>query len=202
VARFPVQITTRLQSGLCSLRRPAEIALVRRALARSREREGFQVVHHSIQSNHLHLVVEASDRRALSLGLRGLLVRIARALNRLWGRRGSVFADRFHERALRSPREVRQSLVYVLQNARKHGIGYRGADPCSSGDWFDGWEDARAVEGNMVAGCAGRSTAIEWQQALRLSMSAARTWLLSIGWKRCGLIHTRESPRPGSNSRR
>jgi REP element-mobilizing transposase RayT len=196
-----VQITTRLREGLGSLRRPEELALIRRALARSRERGAFQVVHHSVQSNHLHLIVEAQDRQALSLGMRGLLVRIARALNRSWRRRSSVFADRFHERALCTPREVRQSLVYVLQNARKHGIGFRGPDPYSSGDRFDGWVNAEELERDSSASGRQAGTRSAWRALLDRSVGAARTWLLSIGWKRCGLIHARESPRPAVNRR-
>jgi len=195
-ASAPVQITTRLHAGLGSLRRPEELALIRRALARSRAEGTFQVVHHSVQSNHLHLIVEAQDRVALSLGMRGLLVRIARALNRLWRRRGSVFADRFHERELRTPREVRHSLVYVLQNARKHGIGFRGPDPYSSGDRFDGWLNACELERAPLASGREAGTRAAWRELLERSVGAARTWLLSAGWKRCGLIRTGESPRP------
>ncbi len=150
-ARFPVLVTTRLCAGLPSLRRPGEAARIRAALAtalasavagapgKSRAVQHFQVVHHSIRSNHLHLIVEAPDRRALTRGVQGLLVRIARALNRLWSRRGPVFADRFHERELRNPRQVRNALVYVLQNLRKHGIHLAGPDPYSSGPEFSGW---------------------------------------------------------------
>jgi REP element-mobilizing transposase RayT len=198
----PVQVTTRLREGLGSLRRQGELELIRQALAQSARRGDFRVVHHSVQSNHLHLIVEAEDRTALSLGMRGLLVRIARALNRLWMRRGSVFADRFHERALRTPREVRQSLVYVLQNARKHGLGYRGADPYSSGERFDGWEDADALAPSREEEVRNRVPTAAWREALERSVSAARTWLLAIGWKRCGLIHTRESPRPAVHALR
>ena len=35
-------------------------------------------------------------------------------------RRGSVFADRYHDRVLKTPREVRNALRYVLGNGRKH----------------------------------------------------------------------------------
>src|SRR5690349_6253966 len=105
----------------------------------AREVVPFQVVHHSIQSNHLHLIVEAEDRKALTSGMRSLLIRIARALNRLWKRAGSVFADRFHEHELHKPREVRNALVYVLQNLRKHKIWLAGPDPFSSGPEFSGW---------------------------------------------------------------
>ena len=49
-------------------------------------------------------------------GMTGLSVRISRGMNKLWGREGSVFADRFHSRVLRSPTEVRVALRYVFSN--------------------------------------------------------------------------------------
>jgi putative transposase len=104
-----------------------------------------------------------------------LLVRVARALNRLWRRRGSVFPDRFHARAMRTPREVRAALVYVLQNARHHGLKLLGMDPFSSGYWFDGWKEKPRMVGSP--------------QPL-----AARSWLLREGWRRFGLIGLRECP--------
>src|SRR5204862_6807235 len=82
---------------------------------------------------------EADDARGLGRGMKGLCVRIARALNRLWKRVGSVFSDRYHARVLRTPREVRNALNYVLHNAARHGSRLGGPDPCSSGAWFDGW---------------------------------------------------------------
>ncbi len=126
----------------------------------------FQVVHHSIQTNHLHLIVEADDRSSLTAGMRGLLVRIARALNRLWKRSGTVFADRFHEHELRKPREVRNALVYVLQNLRKHGIALSGPDPLSSGPEFDGWD----------AGSADREGARGSSRSGLLRFGADRAW--------------------------
>lgn len=179
-ARYPTLVTTRLRTGLGSLRRPRELALIRAALIAASERGDFQVVHHSIQSNHLHLILEARSRGALTAGMRGLLVRLARGLNRMWGRCGAVFTDRFHARALRTPREVRNALVYVLQNARKHGVGMRGPDPCSSGPWFDGWES-----GLPVPGARGSAP-----------IRKAWTWLLGRGWRRHGPIRSRECPAP------
>jgi len=161
----------------------------------------FQVVHHSIQSNHLHLIVEAADRRALSRGVQGLLVRIARALNRLWRRCGSVFADRFHERELLNPRQVRNALVYVLQNLRKHGIQLAGPDPYSSGPEFNGWsaERARTAEqgetrgGSRIGGDPQQEFLRLWR-AMRASVAEAKTWMLQVGWMRHGPIDPRESP--------
>jgi len=119
----------------------------------------------------------AEDKRALSRGMQGLLVRIARALNALWKRRGSVFADRFHARALRTPREVRAALVYVLQNARHHGIRLASMDPFSSGAWFDGWR-------TKLAPATG----------LPPILATPRTWLLVEGWLRHGRIGLEERP--------
>jgi REP element-mobilizing transposase RayT len=80
----------------------------------------FRVVHFSVQADHLHLLVEAADKRTLSAGMRGLAVRIARRVNGLVFRRGRFWADRWHGHVLTSPRATRHSLAYVLGNFRKH----------------------------------------------------------------------------------
>ena len=181
-ARFPVHVTMKVREGLPSLRRPQEFAALRGAIAAGCERGGFRLVHFSVQSNHLHLLVEGGCRIALVRGLQGLAVRVARALNRLWRRWGSVFADRYHDHILRSPSEVWNALRYVLCNARKHG-GWSSRshhDPCSSAAWFDGWR-----EGPL-------------DPAATSITARARTWLLSKGWRRRGLLRLDDAPRSGS----
>ena len=96
----PVHATLRIVCGVPSLREGRLFDEVRFALAAGRERFGFRLVHFSVQSNHLHLIAEAQDSRALALGMQGLSVRVARAVNRALARRGRLFADRYHCRAL------------------------------------------------------------------------------------------------------
>jgi hypothetical protein len=117
-SRFPVEVTKRVRAGPPSLRGLREFAALRGAISAGCERGGFKLVHCSVQSNHLHLLAGGGARSAPSRGLQGLAIRMARALNRLWRRSGCVFADRFHDRILRSPREVGFALRYVLCNAR------------------------------------------------------------------------------------
>ncbi|MEL7305169.1 MAG: transposase, partial [Myxococcota bacterium] len=74
----------------------------------------------SVQGNHLHLVVEASNNEALSRGMQGLNIRLAKRVNRLFGRRGRLFSDRYHAHVLRTPREVQNAVRYLLNNGRKH----------------------------------------------------------------------------------
>jgi hypothetical protein len=136
----------------------------------------FRVLQFSVQSDHLHLVVEADTPTRLTRGVQGLAVRAAKAVNRVLRRHGAVWAERYHAHALKTPREVRNALVYVLNNFRKHVPGARGLDPCSSAAWFAGWRTA-------VARMIGRSP-----------VAAPRTWLAAVGWRRRGLIDVAEAP--------
>jgi putative transposase len=191
----PLIVTMRLRDGLPSLRRPEALTLVLAALGEAAEsQERFRVVVFALQSNHIHLVVEAQDEVALTRGMQGLSVRIARTLNRVWSRRGPVFADRYHARALGTPREVRIALVYVLHNARKHGVLFSdGVDPYTSGRWFQGWElPARSaqVSESRASARPGASGACH----ASIPVATPRTWLLSQGWLRFGRIRIDEAP--------
>jgi REP element-mobilizing transposase RayT len=182
--RFPVLVTVRLRDGLPSLRHAAELRSLHAAFLAGSRRPHFRIVHTSVQSNHVHLIVEAHGKQSLASGTGGLLIRIARGLNRLWRRHGRVFSDRYHARILRTPSEVRNALVYVLQNARKHGWDGLGPDPCSSGPWFDGWRDVPDAARNALRS----QTASPFAQP--------RTWLLRVGWQRLGRIGIEERPAP------
>ncbi|TAJ12705.1 MAG: hypothetical protein EPO68_13575 [Planctomycetota bacterium] len=174
-------MTARLCTGLPSLRRAGTHALLLGSMRAGAERLGMRVVEFSFQSNHVHWIVEASDRNSLARGTKGLLVRLARQLNRHWGRSGRVFADRHHVRALQSPAEVRRALVYVLHNARRHGAGVRGIDPFSSGPWFDGFRTN-----------GGNSRLVDALRREPRASCVPRTWLLRSGWQRRGRIDVDE----------
>ena len=173
-------VTVRLRPVVASLRNGRAFRVVRRCIAAGRERFGFRLIEYSLQGQHLHLVCEADDRRALARGMQGLNVRLARRLNRHLGRSGTLLAERYHSRVLRTPTEVRTVLAYVLCNARHHAAArgerlQRGwIDSFSSGPHFTGWCDLVRPSGAYALG--PRSTA------------PPRSWLLRIGWKRRGLI--------------
>ena len=125
-ANHPVLVTMRVRRDVPNLRTQRPMAGVRLAFAGGRRRFGFRLVHFSVQGNHLHLIVEAADKRALSRGMQGLAIRLARRVNGALGRTGGMFADRYHARALGTPREVRNALAYVLLNRQRHGGGRAG----------------------------------------------------------------------------
>jgi REP element-mobilizing transposase RayT len=181
----PVHVTLRLADDMPSLRNFKRCKVLRKALCHGGRKVGFRIVEFSTQGNHLHMVGEARSNVALSRGIQGFKHRVTRGLNKLCnGRKGSVWADRYHLEVLRSPKQVRAALSYVLNNARRHGIAPanpRWVDPFSSARYFDGWAtappdpaDRRTVPGSPVA--------------------APESWLLTVGWRKHGLIRPNEVP--------
>ena len=184
-----LHVTVRRREGLPSMRTPAARRVVFRAMEESAGRFGMGVVHFSILGNHLHLIVEARDQVALSKGMQGFKIRLARALNKLWGRNGgAVWAGRYFAQLLRGPRVMRNALLYVLNNARRHGVrmGREVIDPYSSARWFSGW-----MEGDLSLVAPTRSPVVE-----------PRYWLLQQGWWRAGLISMFAVPGSGRSSPR
>jgi REP element-mobilizing transposase RayT len=183
--RTPVHVTLRLVPEIVRLRRRDQYRAVRQALARTAQREGCRICQFSIQANHLHLIVEPSGKRGLTSGMIAFKTSCARRLNGVVGRRGRVFADRYHARYLTNPAQVRRALCYVLNNWRRHGEDATHTDwridPYSSGESFDGWAD-------HVPRAGGE----------RPPVARARSWLLTTGWRRHGTIRTREVPGPRS----
>jgi len=172
----PVHVTLRACDGLPPFRERALFARMRECI-RAASHDGFRVVQFSVQRDHVHLIVEARDPEGLSRGVQGLAIRLARGINRTLSVRGRVWGDRFHARELRTPREVRNALVYVLMNAKKHLRNAPDVDPFSSAPWFDGFAHLVALE--MTA-----STPVV----------RAETWLARKGWRRRGRIAEREAP--------
>jgi hypothetical protein len=178
--RHPVHVTLRSGAGVPSLRSGVIFPELRAALSAA-TRRAFRVIHYSVQTDHVHLLVEADVPAALRRGLQGLAIRCARAINRSARRRGRVWSDRYHSRALSTPREVRVGMVYVLLNFRKHLRAAAAVDPCSSGPWFEGWSRSHA------------------RRSERSPVATPRTWLAIAGWRRAGgPIDWREAPRAGA----
>ena len=212
----PVHVTVRVRRGIPSLRQRRFVSAFKRSLSEGCARRGFRVVHYSIQSNHLHFLIEAQGKEALGRGMKSLSARIGRCVNRVFERSGSVLNGRYHRRILKTPREVRHALAYVLLNARHHfhqrhrrpPPGVR-LDPASSSPWFDGWKRSRPPSAESHPPSADQSPPLalappRGPSLLRATASTrskpprevatASTWLLRNGWRRHRLIDPAEVP--------
>jgi hypothetical protein len=140
----------------------------------------MRVLHWSVQHGHMHLIVEATHRRSLSRGMQGLSIRMSKALNKaLERRRGTVFTDRYHVEQLRTPRQVRNAMAYVLNNRRRHLRKLGRAQPEPT--WVDPFGSGQPA--GQVFRATGPPPCAE-----------PRTWLAQTGWKRYGLVRTDEVP--------
>jgi REP element-mobilizing transposase RayT len=178
----PAHVTLRLREGLPSLRRKDVFRVLRQAVAVAR-RKGLKIVHFSILSNHLHLLVESAEMRALARELQSLAISFARHLNRLTGEKGSVFAERYHLRLLKTPTDTRNALAYVLSNESKHagrGLGTFFVGPFSSGYAFDGWRELFGTRYDFKIATDWSIERIErWLDEILVPPG---TWLLKEGW--------------------
>jgi REP element-mobilizing transposase RayT len=194
--RHPVHVTIRVVGSAAGLRCKNMYLAVREATIITAKREDFRIVQMSIQRDHLHLIVEATSRAALSRGVRGFSISAARQINKAFTARGGdrrtgrVIGERFHARPLTSPRAVRNTLAYCLGNWRHHGEDRAPSartwkvDPYSSGALFAGWKE---LEGSPFF----------WPlppKYLPLIVLRPQTWLLR-SWDRFHpLISAREVP--------
>ena len=181
--RHPVQVVVTTKPALGSLRKKRIHRIVRASLMEGCDAGGFRICHYSVQKYGLRFIVEAADRDALSRGMQGMNVRVAKALNKQWQRNGSVFSDRYAIRILENGRAVRASLCFVLNGILADGREaerLRGTfDPFSSAPYFDGWL-GHSRKGEPPAGPA--------------PVVEPRTLLLSKVWRRYGLIGVDEVP--------
>jgi REP element-mobilizing transposase RayT len=153
----PVHVALRVREHVWNLRSGRSYRRIRRAFEKAKGRLGVRLVHFSVQGNHLHLIVEADSNEALSRGLQGLCIRIAKALNAMMKRPGRVFADHYWSRLLPTPTELVKAIQYVLGN-HQHHFGAKGTDRFSSAALAPSDRDA------VLAAPAG--------------------WLLRWGWRR------------------
>ena len=153
-----VHTTLRMAGHVWNLRSRRCFSVIEECMAAARERHGLRMIEFTVLGNHLHLLVEADHDLALSRGMQGLCIRIAKALNRVMDdRHGRVFADHYHSRVLATPSELVNALAYLVNNAAHHFV-FTGRDPFSSAAYD--------------------------RERRELVLSHPRTWLLRSGWRR------------------
>lgn len=181
--RHPVHVTLRIIAGVPSLRDGRVFTRVRSALAAAQDRFGFRLVHFSVQSNHLHLIAEARDRRSLSLAMQGLSVRVARAVNRRLGRLGRLFAGRYHR--ARAEDAAGSTLCAALCVAQRAQARSRRSEWCRCLGGYAGGFRRHALFSAVVRWVSAPGRARVWRAG------RARSGALHPSWTRQWWRHER-----------
>lgn len=171
--QHPVHVNWRVLPEVWNLRSWRSFRPILRAFAASCDRFGVRVTHFSVMGNHVHLIAEADGKGALTIAMQALAIRLAKGLNKLIGRRGAVFADRYHARPLGSPTQVRNAIAYVMNNARIHAERNGRTGPRGRDEYAVGPEVLTAAR-------------TLWRRLLPGSppVAPAQGWLLREGWLR------------------
>lgn len=99
------------------IKKKDSLRILKRALINARK-QGLRIVHFSMQSNHIHLIVEALNNEVLSSGMRALTVTFAKGL-----KMGKVQVERYHLHVLKTKQEVKHAVHYVAFNQHRHEKG-------------------------------------------------------------------------------
>ena len=90
------------------------LKILKRAITNARSL-GLRVIHFSLQTNHIHLILESQDNETMTKGMRSLTVTLAKGVGK-----GKIQLGRYHLHVLKSLRETKNAVNYVLFNEQKH----------------------------------------------------------------------------------
>jgi len=192
----PVHVTLRLVPGFGTLRQRDTYFALRKATRAVLGRDDFRIVHLGPEVDHLHLLVEADNDTALAKGVQAFEISASQHLNRAISKRrgtkrlGTVFADRYHSRLIKSPTQAHHTLSYVLNNWRRHDqdedwgeTRFWDVDYMSSAVSFTGWREL-----------ADQPFMFSIAPDERLCVARPQSWLLHTGWQKAGSISMYETP--------
>jgi REP element-mobilizing transposase RayT len=98
----------------CRIKNKECLKLLKRSIQNAKK-TGLKIIHFSLQSNHVHLITEAEDNKTLTQGMRALTITFAKGL-----KKGKIQIERYHLHVLKSIKEAKFAIQYVLFNQQKH----------------------------------------------------------------------------------
>jgi REP element-mobilizing transposase RayT len=178
----PLHVVIKLRQGVKTLRKKDCYTIFRDSVKKAKD-FGINIVHFSVQSNHIHLIIESKSRLALSRGMKSLTIRLAKGINNVHGTFGKLFKDRYYLHVLKTPTEVKEALVYVFKNTAKAIKSKNLFDPFSSILIFK--DKNTLLKGELIDDSIISQEKLEWfrGELIRI-LGPPISFLLSEGWKR------------------
>ncbi len=174
--KTPLHITMKLKRGLNGLRTQKMLQQLKTSLGKAKAK-GLRTIHFSLQSNHLHLFAESDSNQALASGMNSFGARFGREIRKRLRGSGSVFNGRYHIHILKTPRETRHALAYVLMNTSKHQGGEPEYDVYSSNRQFKEWRKLLGSKKQFALADGQAEPVPDY-------LSHPKSWLAGVGWKR------------------
>lgn len=125
----PLHLTVKLKRA--DIQNKVVLRILKHAIYRSRL-QGVRVVHFSLEHDHVHLYVECGNNFVLGKAMKAFGVTFVRGINKFKRSKGQLYKYRYHLRILKSAREVKNVINYILKNGIKHGRTLKVINPYNS----------------------------------------------------------------------
>lgn len=147
--------------------------------AENAKKHQLHVLHFSLQSNHVHLILECVNNKALANGMKSLAGGFGRAIRKCGGGEGPVFKGRYHLQLIKKPKQMKSGLAYVLLNQSKHEELVPYSDRFSSSAHFHQWKKLLGKDTGPLLPSRQKH-----RRLLPNYLSSPRSWLAQEGWQR------------------
>ncbi|MEI8348179.1 MAG: transposase [Pseudomonadota bacterium] len=128
----PVHVVWHLNPHVPPCRRKNILLIFKKAVLKGRLM-GLKVIHFSLMNNHLHLLIETENKKALAKALQSFAISFTKRLKNFNGlKKTPIFKERYFCHILKSLREVKHAIHYILMNGKKAGLSRYDIDPYSS----------------------------------------------------------------------
>jgi REP element-mobilizing transposase RayT len=114
-----LHLTLKIEKNKANLKNKSILKALQHSIKKARSL-GLKVIHYTLEYDHVHLLIEASDKISLGKGMQSLGISFSKGINKIKKQTGKVFKTRYHFRKLNSPREIKNALNYILGNGIKH----------------------------------------------------------------------------------
>ncbi len=114
-----LHLTVKIKKNKAEIKNKSVLAILKRAILNARK-QGLQVIHYSLEYDHVHLLIEADNNFILAKGMQAFGVTFSKAINRLKRLKGEVYKHRYHFRRISSSKELKNVMNYIFTNGLKH----------------------------------------------------------------------------------
>lgn len=114
-----LHLTIKIERNKAGLKNKTVLALLHKAIMKARK-IGLGIIHYTLEYDHVHLLVEASDNEILGKGMQSFGICFSKGINKYKTQKGQVYKTRYHLRVLKTFREIKNVLNYIFGNAVKH----------------------------------------------------------------------------------
>lgn len=126
-----LHLTIKVRENKADIKNKRLLRALHHAIMRARLK-GLRIIHYTLEFNHVHLLVEASNNEVLHKGMQALGISFSKAINKVKSLKGTVYKHRYHFRKIGSRREYKIVLNYIVGNGIKHKRTKALIDPYNS----------------------------------------------------------------------